>query len=82
MKHLPKLTMRDLLWLMALVALAILWRMDHREVTAFRREREAARVEAEANRLAAEAEEAAKQAAMASWWQQQMNGQVTPPASE
>jgi len=32
MKHLPKLTMRDLLWLIAVVALAVLWWMERKEV--------------------------------------------------
>jgi hypothetical protein len=42
MKSLPKLTMRDLLWLMALVALSVLWRTDHKELMAFRKQQAAA----------------------------------------
>ena len=61
MKYLPKLTMRDLLWLMALVALSVLWWMDRqdlvslqREVITLRQQKEFARLQAEEQRLEAQ----------------------------
>jgi len=55
MKHLPKLTLRDLLWLIALVALAVLWWTDHKELVVFRKQQAAAeRANAEAQARADE----------------------------
>jgi len=42
MKSLPKVSLRDLLWLIVVVALSVLWWMDHRELARVRKELHAA----------------------------------------
>jgi tellurite resistance protein len=42
MKYLPKLSVRDLLWLVAFVALLVMWWTDHKELMEFRKQQAAA----------------------------------------
>jgi len=54
MKHLPKITMRDLLWLIVLVVLSVLLWKEHKEVTNLRRQLQSAQMreaELEAERV-------------------------------
>jgi sensor domain CHASE-containing protein len=58
MKSLPKLTLRDLLWLIVVVVLSVLLWKQNKEISDLHKQQDAARVEAEANRLVAEARQA------------------------
>jgi sensor domain CHASE-containing protein len=58
MKSLPKVTLRDLLWLVVVVVLSVLLWKQNKEISNLHKQQDAARVEAEANQRLAEARQA------------------------
>jgi hypothetical protein len=60
MKSLPKVTVRDLLWLTVVVALSVLWWTDRQELISLRKQQQQAAAQA-----AVQAELAARQQAVA-----------------
>jgi len=58
MENLPKLSIRDLLWLIVVVVLSVLLWKQNKEISTLHKQQDAARVEVEANQLLAEARQA------------------------
>jgi hypothetical protein len=77
MKSIPKVTVRDLLWLTAVVALSVLWWMDRQELISLRKQQQQAADQAAVQAELTARQQAVAQQAVAQMRQQLLTGKTT-----